>query len=221
MKNLTLAFGILLSCVSVGICDDEHYISNGKGAELRVACIDKDNKNACNTLIRNAKLAKVDECSHHIPEEPNVINHFSLIGTGINLLLGNKSCFFIAKIYYGADYFHEAKPYFEKLCKSNDVYSCGHLADMHILGKGTRQDYFKAVEFYQKACNMKIAKNEDNKESLIMQGASCNNLGARYENGQGVKQNLYTAKQYYGKACDLGLQKGCDNYTALNEQGVQ
>lgn len=86
--------------------------------------------------------------------------------------------------------------------------ACYNLGNSYNFGKGTRQDYFKASQFYKKACDLGNA-------------SGCNNLGYLYNNGQGVKQNKSTAKQYYGKACDLGDQMGCDNYRKLNEAGVK
>ena len=223
-SKVVLVCGILVSCISVGMCENGYSINFD---EASVACL-LDNKNACNTLIRNATFAKVNECLYYTPKEPQVINHISSEGLKQALAFGNKSCYLIAQIYQIAGYDHEAKPYYEKLCKANDVFSCGMLASMYIEGEGTRQNYFKAVELYQKACNMKIANNADNKEARKFQGMSCDILGQCYEKGkvcyengkgQGAKQNLSIAKQYYGKACDLGNQQGCDNYKMLNQKG--
>ena len=69
-----------------------------------------------------------------------------------------------------------------------------------------KDDYQKAVELYQKACDGGAA-------------LGCYNLGFLYANGQGVKQDFPTAKQYFGKSCDLGLQSGCDGYRILNKKG--
>jgi len=49
-------------------------------------------------------------------------------------------------------------------------------------GKGVKQDYFKAVELFQKACDGGDA-------------AGCYNLGIMYMNGQGVKQDYSKAKK--------------------------
>ena len=70
----------------------------------------------------------------------------------------------------------------------------------------TEQNYQKAAQLSQKACNSGVAEG-------------CAILGILYQDGKGVKQNFSTAKQYYGKACDLGLQPGCDIYRELNEKG--
>ena len=68
------------------------------------------------------------------------------------------------------------------------------------------QNYHKAKEYFQKACDAKLAP-------------ACFNLGNSYVLGRGVRQNEATAKEYYGKACDLGEQKGCDKYRELRERG--
>jgi len=77
---------------------------------------------------------------------------------------------------------------------------------MYNLGQGVKQDYFKAVELFQKACDGGDA-------------AGCYNLGIMYMNGQGVKQDYAKAKELFGKACDMKLQSGCDGYRILNEKG--
>ena len=76
---------------------------------------------------------------------------------------------------------------------------------MYYKGEGVKQDYFKATEFFKKACDGQNAHG-------------CVNLGVIYENGEGVKQDNKKAKELYGKACDLKLQKGCEGYTKLNKK---
>ena len=76
---------------------------------------------------------------------------------------------------------------------------------MYDNGKGVKQDYFKAVELFRKACN--------GGESM-----GCNNLGVMYEDGKGVKQDYFKAKELFGKACDMKEAKGCENYARLNEE---
>ena len=81
-----------------------------------------------------------------------------------------------------------------------------NLGVLYADGQGVKQNYQKAAQLYQKACDSGEA-------------GGCAILGVSYQKGQGVKQNFSTAKQYYGKACDLGFQLGCDNYRKLNEKG--
>ena len=82
--------------------------------------------------------------------------------------------------------------------------SCILLGGLYYQGQGVRQDYKKAAQLLQKACDGGIA-------------ASCGFLGSLYETGYGVRQNNITAKELYGKACDMGSQFGCDRYARLNQ----
>ena len=75
---------------------------------------------------------------------------------------------------------------------------------MYENGRGVKQDYFKAVELYTKACDGRVT-------------IGCNNLGNMYHKGQGVRQSDSKAKELYGKACDAGFDDGCKNYTILNK----
>ncbi|EGK8009228.1 sel1 repeat family protein, partial [Campylobacter lari] len=63
-------------------------------------------------------------------------------------------------------------------------------------------DNFKAVELFQKACDLN-------------DGLGCDNLGVMYVNGSGVRKDLSKALEYFGKACDLKYDKGCQNYARL------
>ena len=73
-------------------------------------------------------------------------------------------------------------------------------------GKGVKQDYKKAFEWYEKAATQGIAEAQ-------------NNLGVMYDDGYGVRQDKKIAKELYGKACDGGFQIACDNYKILNQEG--
>jgi beta-lactamase hcpA (cysteine-rich 28 kDaprotein) len=79
------------------------------------------------------------------------------------------------------------------------------LGILYEIGQGVKQDYKKAIQLYQKAC--------DERES-----AACYRLGALYENGKVVEQNLSTAKKYFSKTCSLGFYLGCDSYKRLNKK---
>ena len=61
----------------------------------------------------------------------------------------------------------------EVLCKLGSAEACYSLGVMYSEGKGVPQDYKKAVEFYEKACNKNM-------------GEACLNLGVMYARGQGV-----------------------------------
>ncbi len=76
---------------------------------------------------------------------------------------------------------------------------------MYRHGQGVKQDDFKAVKLYSKACDGGIA-------------GGCNLLGFMYANGQGVKQSNSKAKELFGKACEGGHADGCTNYAILNKR---
>ena len=78
-----------------------------------------------------------------------------------------------------------------------------NLGLMYDSGRGVRQDYTKAVQWYRKAAE------QGNVEAQ-------HNLGAVYVNGQGVHQDHKIAKEWYKKACDNGLQQSCDTYRTLD-----
>ena len=58
------------------------------------------------------------------------------------------------------------------------------LGEMYFLGKGVKQDYQKAAEWYRKAAEQGRANSQYN-------------LGFMYENGQGVKQDFQEAAKWY------------------------
>ena len=78
------------------------------------------------------------------------------------------------------------------LCYLNFSGGCYNLGLMYEEGKGVKQDDFKALKFYQKACGLNFS-------------GGCSNLGLMYEKGKGVRKSNTKALKYYGKACDLEL----------------
>ena len=81
---------------------------------------------------------------------------------------------------------------------------CAYLGFKYVIGKDVKQDDFKALKFYQKACDLNY-------------GSGCFNLGVMYEKGKGVRKSNPKALKYYGKACDLELVLGCKNYARLKK----
>jgi len=108
-------------------------------------------------------------------------------------------------------------------------------------GEGVRQDYSKAVQWYEKAANQGMPDAQFNLGLMYYNGkgvrqdyskaaqwyekaanqgyaSAQSNLGVMYYNGKGVRQNTATAKEWFGKACDNGNQNGCDGYRILNQR---
>ena len=67
---------------------------------------------------------------------------------------------------------------------------------MYGEGKGVRQDYTKAREWYQKAADQGDAYAQ-------------NNIGAMYYLGHGERQDYAKAAEWFEKACDNGNKKSC------------
>lgn len=217
LKRLTLALGILMCVVSIGMgaMSDEELERAGDN------CFENEDKSACQALINNG-LPSIGQCDkgfcafigviyYQAGRYKEAIPYFEkaiTLGSNDNRVYGA-----LGDTYYELQDYYNAKKYYEIGCgKGNGNLAqskpCFNLGIMHANGKGVRQDYHKSHELWKKACDMKL-------------GSACNNLGFLYGNGQGVRQNLSTAKQYYGKACDLGNQMGCDNYRELHSAGVQ
>jgi TPR repeat protein len=66
----------------------------------------------------------------------------------------------------------------------------------HAFWKNLKQDDFKALKFFQKACDLNFS-------------GGCSNLGFMYKEGKGVRKSNTKALKYYGKACDLELKSSC------------
>ncbi|GAA9480421.1 hypothetical protein BTM451_01190 [Helicobacter pylori] len=73
-----------------------------------------------------------------------------------------------------------------------------------------KQDFSKAKEYFEKACDLNIS-------------GGCGALGALYGDGEGVEKNSKKAAQFYSKACDLKDGWGCSFLGVLyyNGDGVK
>lgn len=195
-------------------------MSNDEWNRAKYNCAEND-KSACQAIIDNG-LPSVGQCD-------------------------KESCGPIGAVYYKAERYKEAIPYFEKAIALGD----NKRYPMFLLARSydKLQDYYNAKKYYEIGCskgnedlsqadncyNLGLMYNEGQgvrqdyykaaelyKKACDMKyGAACNNLGLLYAKGQGVKQNHSTAKHYFGKACDLGEQVGCNNYKILYEQGIK
>lgn len=131
----------------------------------------------------------------------------------------NYACAIVA-LYSGlANNHHNTFAFAKKGCETNvkreeafdaniSSYSCALVGELYEKGKGVRQDYAKAAEYYKRGCDLGYA-------------APCEGLGNLYMQGKGVPRNRSSAKRLFGKACDLGEQTACDKYRELNQAGVQ
>ena len=69
-------------------------------------------------------------------------------------------------------------------------FGCFGLGISYENGNGVDQDYAKAIQLHDKACDL----NE---------GRGCHNLGNIYLNGDAGTPDYAKASQYFSRACDL------------------
>jgi TPR repeat protein len=100
----------------------------------------------------------------------------------ITRLLVKLYCFEIILFNTFAIGIHEPKVNADSVVNEcNTGSECANFGYKYYIGEGVKQDDFKAVEFYQKACGLNY-------------GGGCFNLGLLYSNGEGVKQDATALK---------------------------
>ena len=126
-----------------------------------------------------------------------------------------------------------------RMAEAGDAGAQFSLGVMYEQGKGIRQDYTEAVQWYRKAAEqgdtyaqvslgLMYEKGQGVRQDYAKavswyrkaaeqgQAEAQYNLGVMYEEGQGVSKNRKVAKEWYKKACDNGLQQSCDAYRTLD-----
>lgn len=150
------------------------------------------------------------------PEKLGVYANFACSQT-INKQTLSYACGILAGVFYLEKEYHDAFDYAKKGCETNVKREEAYKADVSQVnclvvgvlyeeGKGVRQDYAKATEYYKKGCDLGYAM-------------PCEALGRLYMKGKGVPINRSSAKRLFGKACDLGSQDACNEYRKLNQTG--
>lgn len=156
--------------------------------------------------------------NNQMPEKLGTYAAFACIQTTNKQTL-SYACGILARLFYLGEEYHNAFAYAKKGCETNvkreeahkavvSQLNCLVLGVLYEEGKGVRQDYAKAVEYYKKGCDLGYA-------------ISCERLGDLYMKGKGVTRNRSSAKRLFGKACDFGSQEACNQYRELNQAGVQ
>lgn len=151
--------------------------------------------------------------------EKIVTNVYTAYSQTTNKQVLSYACSIGATFLYKADKYHDAFAWAKKGCETNikreeahdavvSQVNCWIVGALYEEGKGVRQDYAKAAEYYKKGCDLGYAM-------------PCEALGDLYMKGKGVPRNRSSAKRLFGKACDLGNQVACNKYRELNQAGVQ
>lgn len=220
MKKLVVIFWILGSFISVGFAEmsETELKQNSYDCFINqnsIACEALKSMFQCNESVDPGDCVLLGNIYKNAGRTQEAIKYFNKA-----IAFGDYTAsYFLGALYDEQNKFIESFKYFTMACekintnqdetiKRVKAASCFNLATIYYLGKGRKQDYIKATEFYKIACDLGMADG-------------CNIVGFIYDKGQGVKQNKIIAIQYYGIACIFGNQMGCNNYSKLNKSGVQ
>ena len=184
---------------------DKAYLLDNKDGGMRgkyyVECLEK-NAESCNMLGYYAKEGKGGNQDYKLAR----LAYQKAIDLGDTDSLGSLAHLY-SKGLGGEKSYFKATKLLEASCNAGttgvNYESCHNAGISYQVGQGVRQDSFKAVKLYRKACNGRYADG-------------CGNLGWMYKYGKGVRQSTSTAQMYYGKGCDLGSDLACENYAKGN-----
>jgi TPR repeat protein len=107
----------------------------------------------------------------------------------------------------------------EKGCNEGNAVLCVLAGNNYRAGRNVKKDYFKAAEYYQKACDSGEAK-EGHGSSIAhyqQKAKGCYYLASMYHEGMGVKKDKVKERKYFKKSCDgkYSYVKGCKRYNKL------
>lgn len=175
MRKLVLAFGILVSVVSVSM----GAISEDKDIQ---DCFQKNDKNACQRaglLIGNMTPNDILEWNSDVINcrENKDKNSCQVAvdkiekGYGLQYCSAGLFCSQVALMYEDVGDFFKANKYFEILChKWNDADGCFFLGLSYVKGQGVRQNLSIAKQYYGKACDLGNQAGCDSYKILHNQG---------------------------------------------------
>ncbi|MDD6881551.1 MAG: AAA family ATPase, partial [Firmicutes bacterium] len=107
--------------------------------------------------------------------------------------------------YYQNNRFDKALEIFTKAAELGSDKAQYQTGYMHMNGKGTAQDYSKAVYWMEKSAAQNFV-------------SAFNALGLCYYNGNGVAKDLYKALDYFEKAAELGHENAKTSAEALKKE---
>lgn len=81
-------------------------------------------------------------------------------------------------------------------CEGGSMDACYSLGYTYFKGRGLKQDYKQAANYYAKACT-------------LGHGESCYDLGVIYDEGLGTSKDSKKAMEFYTKSCLAGSAMAC------------
>jgi TPR repeat protein len=132
-----------------------------------------------------------------------------------------------------------------KACNAGKAINCEQLAERYHQGlDGSKKDPTKAINFLDKACNLKSGRACNNlgtawsegkdgaakvdhakagalykKACELKNGLGCFNLGNVYRLGEGVTADVKVAFENFQKSCELDEAKGCTEEAIIHYEG--
>jgi TPR repeat protein len=107
---------------------------------------------------------------------------------------------------YNSGNYQAAYAEFRALAEEGSASAMNNLGLMYATGKGVRQSYNQARQWYRKA-------------AALAHAGAMNNLGVMAELGQGMKRDYAEAQKWYHFAAERGLADAQFNLAALCENG--
>ena len=132
-----------------------------------------------------------------------------------------------------------AVKYFDMACGNKNGLGCFNAGELHSQDYDElKHDYEKALDSYQKACELAVApgctalglmyeegKGDDADNELaasyykiacnLKDAEGCLYIAYATEKGEGVKKDPVLAQKYYKTACNLGQISACSNSTRV------
>lgn len=154
------------------------------------------------------------------------------------------SCLSLGTSVYAQDVSNVSPDFIQALTEkanAGDANAQGLLGFLYSEGKGVRQDYQQAKQWFEKAAQQGDSmawvslgfmyfqgqgERQDYKKAkeLWEKAAQQGNakaqmlLGLMYSEGKGIRQDTQKAKKWFKKSCDNGYSIGCHQYRKLNNK---
>ncbi|MGX2971939.1 tetratricopeptide repeat protein, partial [Helicobacter sp. T3_23-1059] len=222
MKKFVLAFAIVASVVSMGMCEYNKYekICGGMGISKCINFYESscNNGNIVGCSVLYDFFHMVDEvtveemvCQNYngsvIDSVKKLLKDAKEIKSFIpNSLATKESHKKVVDLILELETFlknqtQQTKEWQSKKMEfqKNFLSSCKAVGDL-LWDTNTNE----AIQYYKKACNYGY-------------GESCETLGNIYQDNKSVSPNYLLALEYHEKACDLGVKDSCDKYMQLRK----
>lgn len=205
-----------LSCLKLAnfsIQERMQILESSRLGYLKSAC-EKNNAIACynlGSLVQNREVTLSSEAAKEIAQDYYKACDLSY-GMGCLRLIEIYEAGLIDKEDFNSmtEIYKKASKHLEQSCAKDTVEACVQLARMYEYGSGVAENFYIALGYRNRACELK-----DSHQCLL--------VGDYYAFGRLGKQDFKEAKKYYQNSCDFGNGDGCERvaYLYLLGKGVR